>query len=100
MQILFRFECVDEVALHAKLQQHPGGAAREVQAGDRCKVGESGLQALRHRVGRKTEKLEAWKLRRRNPEQGLMPWKRRKQVSFLKEEGTGRSVGRLHGSRG
>ena len=39
VQILFGVECVDETALQAMLQQHPGGAVREEKAGGRCKVG-------------------------------------------------------------
>ena len=38
-QVLFRTECVDEVAVQALLQQHPGRVAREVEAGGRREVG-------------------------------------------------------------
>ena len=61
---------------------------------------ESGLQVFRRRVERKTEKLEAPKLRRRNSEQGLMPWRRRKeykggQVSLLQKKGTRKTCGEI-----
>ena len=91
VQILFRIECLEEVALQSMLQQHSGEAAREVLAGRSLQSQESGLQALRRRVARKTGKLEAWKLRARSSEQGLMPWETRKeykmgQASPSKEE--------------
>ena len=60
VQILFRIECVDDVALQAMLQSHPGGAAREVQAGGRCKVG---------RVVQRLFDVE-WRGRQKNSELG------------------------------
>ena len=46
---------------------------------------ESGLQALRRRVGRKTEKRDAWNVKIRSSEQGLLPWKRRKEDKRCQE---------------
>ena len=69
-----------------------GGVAGDVTvtSGRICKVStgrrslqsrESGLQALRRRVGKKTEKLGVWKLRIRSSQRGLMPWRRRKECT-------------------
>ena len=98
VQILFGIECVDE-----------GGVAGDVilTSQQRCTEGigrrllqsrESGPQARRPRVERKREKLEAWNLRTRRSEQGLMPWRRRKEykegrVSLPKEEGIRKMYG-------
>ena len=78
MQILFGVECVDDV-LQTMLQQHPSGATREVSAGVCCKVRRVVYRSLRRRVGRKTEKRDAWNVKIRSSEQGLLPWKRRKE---------------------
>ena len=47
---------MDEVALQAMLQQHPGRVAWEVEAGGRSKEWRKGQRAIRHRVKRKTRK--------------------------------------------
>ena len=59
---------------------------------------ESGLQARRARVGRKREKLEAWKPRMKSLEHELMLWERTKeckmgQASPLKKKGTWKKYG-------
>ena len=81
VEILCRVECVDEVALQAMLQQHPGGAAREVQAGGRCKVGRVVYRLFGVEWRGRQKSSKPGKLRIRNSEQGLMPWKRRKEYS-------------------
>ena len=61
MQILFRVECVDEVALQALLSCHPSGSAWEMQAGDRCKDWRMvhGLFDVEREEDRKSKILEA-----------------------------------------
>ena len=61
---------MDEAALQAMLQQHPGRVAWEVQAGSRSKEWENGQQALRHRVEKRTGKT--LKLRSFEPELSII----------------------------
>ena len=85
-----------------------GGVASDVtitsQRGCTGSIGrrlvQSGLQALRRRVGRKTEKRDAWKLKIRSSEQGLLLWKRRQedkrsQVSLFKKRRTRETCGEI-----
>ena len=71
---------MDEVALQEVSQKHPGGVARKVQAGRRCKVRRKvyGLFNVEWRGGQKSS--ESGRQRTRSLEQGLMPWKKEEGV--------------------